>query len=154
EALAPLGVVGLRGWREPAGDRTSMERIDVGDVEDHAAPTLRRAGRPRDEVQVARTNLEARKGGRLAAVTDREAERTVEAHGRRHVTRYERHRADALDHRRFSLPRICCAHRDWPTTRNRHAFHRRLAPLARLASSRDRTPRDRFALLGAVMQVG
>ena len=38
EALIPFGVAGRSSWLAPRGERTVVKFINIGDVEDYAAP--------------------------------------------------------------------------------------------------------------------
>src|SRR3954467_9173521 len=54
-ALAPFGIAGSHGWREPCGKRTLIEFVDIGHIEDHAStPGPLSVSRLGDQVQVAR----------------------------------------------------------------------------------------------------
>ncbi len=109
------------GWHPAA--RALVERVDVGDVEDHAAPPapalLRGAG---GQVEVAAPGPEAGEGRGFAAGHDLEPQRTVEADRPRHVVGGQRDRTDALDHRQNPPARTMMARcRPVPATRRRRA---------------------------------
>jgi hypothetical protein len=55
EALTPFGIAGFGGWLAPCRERTFIKCINIGDVEDNAAPPgPAPLGRLRDEVKIAR----------------------------------------------------------------------------------------------------
>src|SRR4051812_47190852 len=70
-ALAPFGIAGSHGWREPCGKRTLIEFVDIGHIEDHASPpgpvSVRRLG---DQFQVARPSSKAGERGCFTAIQD------------------------------------------------------------------------------------
>ncbi len=69
EALPPFSIAGCGGWMVTRRERTLVECVDIGDVEDHASPPaptpLCRLG---DEIEIAAPGSEAGEGRSFAAV--------------------------------------------------------------------------------------
>src|SRR5580692_9086960 len=85
EPLAPFGIARRRLRMQAGRKGTRVESIDVGMMEDDAAPPRPLALAFEDQVEKARAGAEAGERGRLAAIGDLEAKRAVEADGPRHV---------------------------------------------------------------------
>src|SRR5580704_19514097 len=80
-----------------------MQRIDVGIVEDHAAPPRPAPlSRLRDQIEIARSGPQAGELRVLAAIKELESQRAIKTHCAPHVVGRERDRTDALDHAELS----------------------------------------------------
>src|SRR5580704_14913395 len=93
-SLAPFGIARRRLRMQAGRERAGVETIDIGMMEDHAAPPRPLARALGDQVEEARSSAEAGERGRLAAIGELEAERAIESHGADHVMGRKRDGAD------------------------------------------------------------
>src|SRR5262249_25986313 len=106
DPLAPFGIAGRRVRAIAGRDHARMKRVDVGMVEDDASPPRPRSlGGLGDQIEIARSGPEARKGGVVAAVKHLKSQHAIEADRAPHVVGGERDGADAFDHRPSSNAR-------------------------------------------------
>src|SRR5579859_3989001 len=98
-AFAPFSVARLRRGLVSGRERGLIERIDIADIEDGAAPP-----RPAllhrlcHQIEITGPGEKAGEGCGFTAMFDFKSERQIKSHGTPHVVRGKRNGADRFDH--------------------------------------------------------
>src|SRR5882757_8373190 len=99
EALTPFGVAGRSSWLAPRCERTVVKFINIGDIEDYAAPPgPAPRGRLGDEVEIACPCSKAGECRFFAAMQDLKPQRAIESDSSWHFVGAQCDRADPVDH--------------------------------------------------------